>query len=489
MADSKRSVGTNIALNTIKSLSQILFPLITYPYLLRVLGANNIGRVSYGTSIISYFSLIAVLGTNTYAIREGARIRDNKKKISEFASQIFTINILLTAFSYILLAVIVLNSKSLTRYRLLLLVQSVSIIATSISFEWVNSVFEDFLYITIRSILINCLQIAMIIIFVRSKNSYVVYAFIQTSASLLISITNWIYCRRYIKISLAHVRKLGRHFKSLLILFSNNIAVQIYMNIDTVMLGYMTTDKDVGLYSSAVKLYSLVKNILASIYIVPLSRLSFYRAKNNEDDFRALYTKLVETLTIIILPAATGMFVLSKGLMLILGGSEYVEASITLKILSISFIFALYGGLISQCLNIALRNERINLEATLISAAIDFLVNLWIIGELKYNGAALTTLIAELFVLLYCMIRTPDLKKYIDIKQIKNSIIPAVIESGIICSSYILIKLLIENEVLVTILTVIISIIIYVIILSKAKNEVFLSAFQKVKKQLHKLYS
>jgi len=481
MTSSRRSVSSNIIFNTIKSVSQILLPLVTYPYLLRILGASNIGKVSYGASIISYFSLIAVLGTNTYAVREGARIRDDKKEVQVFASQIFAINICLTVFSYALLILIIIFNNSLASYRALLLIQSLSILATSTSFEWVNSVFEDFLYITVRSIIINCMQITGIFIFVHKPSDYLVYAFIQTSAVLLISVTNWIYCRKYISLSLPKKAGLSRHFKPLLILFSNNVAVQIYMNIDTVMLGAMTSDKDVGLYSSAVKLYSLVKNILASVYIVPLSRLSYYKANNDNKNFIKLYTNLTSALTIVIIPISTGMFVLSKGLMLILGGSEYAEASITLKILSISFIFALYGGLISQCLNIALRNEKINLLATIGGALLDFIINLLIIKRFHYNGAAFTTLVAELFVLVFCMIRTPDFKNYIIWKKVRKSLLHAVFESMLIVIIYISLSHIITNEIIITIATVIISIASYAVILIVLRDEMLLMIIRKLK--------
>lgn len=482
---SQRSVGTNVVLNIVKSVSQLFLPLITYPYLLRVLGVENIGKVSYGAAIISYFSLFAVLGTNTYAVREGSRIRDDKNKINEFASQIFFINVIFSFFSYILLILLILFDDGLNSYKLLLLIQSVGVVSSAISFEWVNSVFEDYLYITLRSILVNLIQIAVIFIFIHKRSDYYWYAGIQTSAVLLVSFINWIYCKRYISITVVRNFEFAKHIKSLFVLFSNNIAVQIYMNIDTVMLGILTTDRSVGLYSAATKIYSLVKNILASIYIVPLSRMSYYYANGKKSELKRLYTNIVSFLSIIIIPAATGMFVLAKGLMYLLGGPEYFNATFTLKVLSISFIFALYGGVITQCYNIVIRRERINLQATTLSAIIDFGINLLVIRRFEYNGAAFTTLLAEAFVLIYCFIKIPNKKELFVWKDVISSFMNALIGAITIIFVSFILQFFVQNLVIYTFFVTIISAVIYfielIILKDKTLNRV-LSQFLRIYK-------
>lgn len=475
----KRSVGTNVALNIVKSISQLFLPLITYPYLLRILGADNIGKVSYGSAIISYFSLFAVLGTNIYAVRESSKIRDNKDKINEFASQIFLINIFFTVLSYFFLFLLVTFDAGVHEYALLLLIQSVAIISSAISLEWINSVFEDYLFITIRSVIINLIQIFLIFIFVHKKTDYYWYAGIQTLAIFLVAFMNWIYCRKYISLRIPQRIDFFKHVKPLIILFSNNIAVQIYMNIDTVMLGRMTSNQCVGLYAAATKIYSLIKNILASVYIVPLSRMTYYYAHGKKKEFKLLYTNVVSFLTIIIIPAATGMFVLSKGLMYLLGGAEYLDAEITLKILSVSLVFALYGGIITQCYNIVVSKEKINLQATTLSAMIDFLLNIFMINQFTFNGAAFTTLLAEAFVLLYCFVRIDNKKELFLWKDIMSSGIHAIIGSiSIVIISYIF-RFCFDNLVVYTLTVCLFSVIVYFIELILLKDKIFINVLSR----------
>lgn len=150
-----KSIKVNAILNVTKQLCKVVFPLITMPYVTRVLQASGYGKYNFSSSIVSYFILLAGLGISDYAIREGARIRDNKKKFQIFSEEVFTINILSTIASYMILFVFLLFSKKLLDYRLLIIVQSMSIILNTIGCDWINSVYEDYFYMqqeTVQSI-------------------------------------------------------------------------------------------------------------------------------------------------------------------------------------------------------------------------------------------------------------------------------------------------------------------------------------------------
>ena len=124
----EKSIKINAVVNAIKVIMSIIFPIITFPYASRILGADNIGKVQFGSSIIVYLSLIAALGINTYATREGAIIRNDKEKLQKFANQIFTINVITTIFTYIIMAILLILPTKLVDYRLLICIQSLSIL-------------------------------------------------------------------------------------------------------------------------------------------------------------------------------------------------------------------------------------------------------------------------------------------------------------------------------------------------------------------------
>lgn len=190
-----RSIKVNAILSMIKQVCAIIFPLITIPYVSRILEADNYGKINFSSSIISYFILIAGLGISSYAIREGARIRDEKTTFTKFSNEIFSINILATVLSYILLVVVVFISTKLQQYKLLLFIQSFAIILNTLGADWINSVYEDYLYLSFRYILIQIISLIALFLFVHTPNDYVIYAIIYVFSSSGGNLFNCFYIR------------------------------------------------------------------------------------------------------------------------------------------------------------------------------------------------------------------------------------------------------------------------------------------------------
>ncbi|HFI0817552.1 TPA: oligosaccharide flippase family protein, partial [Streptococcus suis] len=164
-----KSLKLNMVLNTIKGITGIIFPLITFPYVSKVLGVTKIGEYNFANSIVSYFILIAGLGISTYAIREGARFRENTKRLQHFANEMFTINVISTIFSYLLLIILLLLVPKFTNYFSLLLILSLQVFFKTVGIEWIYSIFEDYAYITLRSIVFQFISLLLLFIFVKSK--------------------------------------------------------------------------------------------------------------------------------------------------------------------------------------------------------------------------------------------------------------------------------------------------------------------------------
>jgi len=148
MVAKNKSIKVNMILNAIKGLMSIFFPLISFPYVSKVLGVDNIGRYNFANSIISYFILLAGLGINTYAIREGARLREKENEFKQFANEMFSINILSTIISYVLFALLLIIVPKFQCYKTLLIILSLQIIFKTIGIEWIYSIYEDYAYIT-----------------------------------------------------------------------------------------------------------------------------------------------------------------------------------------------------------------------------------------------------------------------------------------------------------------------------------------------------
>lgn len=406
----KKSIKINAVLNVIRSSLAIIFPLITYPYVTRVLGVNNLGKINYAASIENYFALLAMLGVTTYAIREGSKVRDNKTNFETFANEIYTVNIVTTAISYVAMFICVLVSIKLHPYAMLITIQSISIIFTTIGVDWINTVYEDFLYITIRTIFAYILNIGLLFLFVRKETDYLIYAILIVFINITTAVTNRIYCKKYVHLKLVKCAHYMKHLKKMIVFFANNLAITIYVSADNTMLGWMLGDYSVGVYSIATKVYGIIKSVLAAIYAVTIPRLS--QNSNNENSFNAIFNELVCTLTVIVFPIMAMLILLAKPIVLVLAGQEYIAATGALQILNIAMVFAIFGGAISNCYNIPLGREKINLKATTLSAIINILLNLYFIPHFSHYGAAITTGISELFIVVYCGVKDKKMIKY-----------------------------------------------------------------------------
>lgn len=475
----KKNISINVILNTTKTLLSIIFPLITTPYILSVLGATNVGKVTYVSSIISYFIIFASFGVSSYAIREGSRIKENNEKINKFFSEVVFINIITTILSFLLLYVCTITIAKFESYRVLILIISFNIIFTTFSLDWINVIYEDYLYITIRSILANIISLIFLFIFVKNRNDYYIYAGLLVLVNMLICISNWLYVKKKVKFELVKLGNISKHLKSLVVLFINSLMVSIYVNIDNVLLGWICGDYYVGLYTLPVKLYTTCKTLCIAIFSVYVSRLSIQFKEKDEEGFKKLFTNVLSIITILFIPICTGMIVLSKEFVVLFGGVEYIETNVTLSILAISLIFAALGGTVTSCLNVSTNREDNNLKASVISVVINTFGNIMLIPYLKQNAAALTTMISEFIVLAYCLMKTKNKSKVINIKSMNITFFKTILSSLIMAIIIVLLKYIVKDYLLLVVLGILIGAIIYFVSLYAMKEENIMTFFEK----------
>lgn len=478
----QNSVKLNALLNSIKQCCSILFPLITFPYISRVLGNDGFGKYSFSMSIVNYLILIAGLGINTYAVREGARIRDDKAKINKLSSELFSINVVFTIISFIILFFLISFSKKIGSYREYILLLSISLVLICIGMEWVNNIFEDFFYITVRYIVIQFIALCLLFIFIRSEYDVAKYCLIAIFATYGGNIVNLFYVRKYVGLKFTFRMNFRKHIIPLLVLFANQLAITIYVNSDVTMLGYYYPDSLVGQYSFASKIYTIIKQLINAVVIVTLPRISYLLAHENEV-FELYLKKIISAVTGLIFPIVVGLFLLARPILLITGGTGYVNADVTLQILSFAVLFAVYGSVISYGILISCGLEKDSLIATSITATVNIGLNFICLPIFGIAGAALTTIIAEAmnFIIQLKMSRKIikihfPVKEYI---QYAIGCVPIVI----ICMGC---KYYISNVVLEVALGVVLSAISYAIVLLIFKNEFLISTLSLLKNKLFK---
>lgn len=388
------SIKINALLNTARQGMSVIFPLVTFPYVSRILGNIEFGRYSFSASIISYFLLISTFGINIYAVREGSRIRNNRQKIEKLVSDLFTINIFTTLIAMTLLILLVLLNGKVYDYRELICIQSLSIILTAVGVDWINTIYEDYLYITIRYVVIQVIALIAIILFVDSPQDVSMYCMILTLASYGGNIVNLIYVRKYIKLKVNFQLNIKRYFSPLFILFINSLATVIYVNSDITMLGLYMSDSEVGVYSFSSKIYNMIKYLINAALMVTVPRLAYILAKDNVNYKKSL-ARVTNVMIMLIFPCTTMIFLLSKSIIIVVGGNEYLEGVYTLQILSVSLIFALLASITSNCILILNRKEKRCLVGTTTSAICNVALNVLLIPIIGIEAAAITTVLAE----------------------------------------------------------------------------------------------
>lgn len=397
----KKSIKINALLNMVKQVMQIIFPIITIPYITRVLLPENYGKINTGNSLISYIALIAGLGIANYAIREGSLVRDDKEKLNSFSSQVFSINIFSTIIAYIILAGIIFLVPHYREYRLLLMIQGISVIFTTLGADWINSIEEDYLYLTIRYIVFHTISLTLMFLLVKTPEDYYVYAAISLITSAGANLMNVFYIRRYVKIRFTFDIEWKRHLPPILILFGNSVAMTIYVSSDITMLEIYKGATEVGIYSVATKVYSIVKQILNAVLIVSIPRMTLYIGNGDNERFMKLGQKMLSALITLMSPLMVGIIIFRTEAIKLAGGKEYISGESSLLILSLAIVAALLATFFSGCVLMPLRKEKYILKGTILSAIVNVGLNFILIPLFGGDGAALTTLISELFVAIY----------------------------------------------------------------------------------------
>ena len=463
------SIKKNTVYNIIKTASSILFPIITFPYISRVLQPDNIGKINFGSSIVGYISLLATLGVTTYAIRECSKVKNDREELGKLSGEILSINLFTTFIAYLVLAVLLLLYGKLRDYRLLILIQSMSVIFTTLGADWLNTAMEDFRYITIRSVAFQVISVILMFVFVREPDDYLKYAIITVLSSSGSSILNIIYRRRYCRTKFTLKCNFKKHLPPILGLFAMLLAQQIFTMSDTTIIGLTLGDYQVGLYSTAVKIYNILNQIMNSITWVVMAQMSLAYAKDDITAIRKTLKYVIQYMSVLGIPCAMAMFVLSKEIVAAAGGSSYLECAPALKLLSIALAVSMVSNYVLNINLLAACKDKICLCACAFSAALNLVTNLIFIPKFGINAAAITTIFSQVCLVIFCL---PFLQKGINkLSDLKEFVSPIIGSAVILVVILFIKKIIVDNSLKCLFISFVISVPIYFLILLIMKNE------------------
>lgn len=389
-----RSVKFNVLMNMILSTSSFLFPLITVPYVSRLLGPDGLGLVGWAQTFVSYFAVIASLGIGNYGIREVAKVRNDPQKLSKLVQELMVILLASTSIVYTAYIVLVFFIPRTKEHLPLMLLFSLGIWLSSCGIEWFYQGIEQYGYITVRNIALKIIGLILMFAIVRNNSDYLQYAFVVIVGSYASNIFNLLRLRKYI--TFRRTRKLNcrRHFKPMFWFSLSTISSTMYGQIDMFLIGFLASPLLVGVYQFVTKLRILASTAVSSVANVMLPRLSFYEASGDHNSTRSLVSKNINVLVIMGLWMAGLLIICRKPLILLLGGSQYLLGADALIIVSPMMIFPSLNTLFSQYM-VATDKEKaysyINLSGLVIGIIYGFIfIPIWGI-----NGAALGVALGE----------------------------------------------------------------------------------------------
>lgn len=470
------NIKKNTLYNMIKSVSAIIFPMISFPYVSRILLTDNLGKVNYGNSIIGYFSLLAGLGIYTYAVRECSKVKYDKIKLEQLASELYSINICSTIISYALLFILLIFTRKLDDYRYLIVVQSMTIFFYTLGTDWINNVMEDFKYITIRTVVFQFVSLFLMFVFVKTPEDYIKYAFIVVLSNVGANVLNIFYRKKYVNIHFTLKMNIKKHLKPVLLLFSMMLAQTIYVNSDITILGVLKGDYEVGLYSVSVKIFNIVQALVNSVTLAILPQISYWYEKKNYSEINSLIRYGLDFTITLGLPCVVGMYILAPELIEILSGIEYIEATDSLRLLAIALMISFIAGILGNMIMLPSGRDKLCMISSIISALVNLILNIIFIPYYGLNAAAVTTIVAQM---IGFFVKFPFVEKEIVIQNKKTLLFGPCCGSFFIIVITQIIRTLYDGVFFRTILIVLCSVIVYCIMLYIGKNELFLSILKK----------
>lgn len=406
MVSKQKTLRSNVIYSAILSVTNLIFPLVTFPYITRVLSPEGIGKINFANSIISYFIMIVMLGIPSYGMREVARRSKNKKQLSILVEELLIINTILLVICYVVYVVLVLFLPKFSQDKELYFLLGIQIIFNVLGVEWFYRGMESFKYITYRSIATKIISFLLVFLLVKKESDLFIYAIITVVGNAGSYILNFYNLRKY-QLEVVRISKLSlrRHIVPLLILFATSIATNISTQVDTTMLGFIHGDEAVGYYSIAVKVKNILVALTGAVSTAVFPRL--VAMSKNKKEYVSLANDVFLYLMILTVPAVVFFYEYAEESVLLLAGQEYIAAVRPMKIIIFTvFVVTLscfFGGRILVSLNKA----ETQLRSVICGTIMNCFANAFLIPKFGVSGAAFATVLSESTVLLYCVLAIP----------------------------------------------------------------------------------
>lgn len=450
----------NYFYNVTYQLFAIILPIITIPYISRVLGATGVGINAYTNSIVSYFAIIANLGLSLYGNRTVAYIRNDKKKLTKFFEEMIVFRFLLgliVLFLYIVF-IILLGST----YRKFFVAQGITIIAIMFDISWLFMGLEDFKRTVIRNMLVKIISAGLIFIFVKEKDDLIIYILILSLSTLLGNLTLWPYVKRYLfTLSFSNLN-LKQHFHPALQFFLPQVAIQIFSYTGKIMLGIFDSVHSVGYFENSDKIVRILLLVITSGSTVMLPRIAnTYSVGDNNKIVQYLSTTF-DLISAVTLPMMFGLIAIANSFSAFFFGSNFEGIGTSIMILSVQAIFVGWSSVSADQYLIPTNKLSSYTRSLLIGAIVNIILNLISVPIWGLYGACVTAVITEGII---NFIQMKNVNKNIKIKPWFVNVPKYILASLIMLGLLFILNKTLPNTIITFILKITCGLISYILIL------------------------
>lgn len=397
----KKSIFKNIIYKFCLNMFNLIVPVIIGTYIVRKLGPDLMGIINYSQAVFAYFFIFAGFGVYQYGLREISRVRDNKEKLDSTFTSLFIITIITNIITALIYIVFIKAQNSNTAMYVSSMILTFNLFSNIFYVEWVNEALENYNFITIKTIVIRLINICLIFIMVKSSKDYSKYLILLCLTTFLNNIASYIYVRRKIKFNFKNL-DLVRHIRPMFLVVILSNASVLYTQLDKVMIGRYNGTTEVAFYTMAQNISYMINTALLTLIHVSIPRLGNYIANKENDKYINLLNKISQIYLMIIFPTGIGMLLLSKEIVFIYGGVDYIKAFPILMVFSIYIITLGYDAILSNQVMYVNGREKEQVKIVLLFGIVNAILNILILKLNIFNGVTslITTVISNMMLVI-----------------------------------------------------------------------------------------
>ena len=470
-----KSIKRNYIYNLIQQILSLLTPLITTPYISRVIGAEGIGLFSYASSIVAYFALFAALGTANYGQREISYCQDDRERRTEVFWNNELLCVISTFTCLILYVVFCIFQKE---NRVVFIILSLSVFDVCINVSWLLTGMEEFGKIVLRNIIIKIISIAFIFIFVRSKDDFIVYVLGLTLVSVVSNLSLWPLVPKFVGRLNLKVLKPFSNIKTVFSLFIPTIAISIYTVLDKTMIGVITKDAaENGFYEQAIKISRIALMVVTSLGTVMVPRIGHHFEKHEDEIVRKYMYRSYRFVGLLGIPMCLGLLAVSSNFVPWFFGKGFEKVIPLIGILGFLIIAIGVNNVTGMQYLIPTKRQNIFTKTVLIGAGVNFIANICLIPFLGAIGAAVASVLAETVIaVVQLVIVRNELSSLLIIKESIKYIISGLIMFIVL---YIFGKILVPS-IANTLILVLCGVLVYLILLMILQDSFFIGYIKQI---------